>query len=196
MNLNEYQALASRTRNRKQDTRDERVNYALGLAGEAGELANVVKKHKFHGHDLSEVSDKVLDEAGDVLWYLSQLLRVYDVPMVDVSIFGDGEARVATMDDYQAGVSVGRPVCAFALSVVEKAGRVAQLVNEQAHKGRSGDDVAPWIPDAAGDVLRQLTCLLICYDLKLSGAAQRNIDKLRKRYPEGFSEEASINRIV
>jgi NTP pyrophosphatase (non-canonical NTP hydrolase) len=45
----------------------------LGLAGEAGEVANVVKKiQRDHGGIITdEVRGKLKDELGDVLWYIS-----------------------------------------------------------------------------------------------------------------------------
>jgi len=42
---------------------------ALGLAGEAGEYADLVKHEQFHGHP--EDNDKAAEELGDALWYLS-----------------------------------------------------------------------------------------------------------------------------
>ncbi|MBW3113514.1 nucleoside triphosphate pyrophosphohydrolase family protein [Bacillus sp. MCCB 382] len=103
MKLNEYQALSARTANTHAN---EEVNYALGLTGEAGEYADMIKKQYFHGH-ADQLTEKK-KELGDILWYVSQSAR------------------------------------------------------------------------AAG--------------LSLEEIAVANIDKLRKRYPEGFSEEASINR--
>ena len=45
----------------------------LGLAGEAGEVANIVKKiqRDFGGEITSETRAKLKDELGDVLWYIS-----------------------------------------------------------------------------------------------------------------------------
>lgn len=103
MKLNEYQQLAERTA----PTHDnELLNYGLGITGEAGEVADLIKKSMFHGHKISK--DEIAKELGDTLWYLSQIARL------------------------------------------------------------------------AG--------------LTLEEVATKNIQKLAKRYPEGFSSEASINR--
>lgn len=68
MNMNEYQGLALRTANSLNEN-DLILNGVLGLAGESGEVADIVKKHLFQGHELNK--DKLLDELGDVLWYIA-----------------------------------------------------------------------------------------------------------------------------
>lgn len=46
----------------------------------------------------------------------------------------------------------------------------------------------------AGDILWYLALLCTTLNLSLEDVMQANIDKLRRRYPEGFSSEASKNR--
>ncbi len=87
--------------------RERMLGFACGLAGEAGEVADLVKKWAIHGHELDAV--KLTKELGDVLWYM------------------------------------------YALAAEQ--GIILQAV------------------------------------------AEANIDKLQKRYPEGFSHAASINRV-
>ena len=108
LSLNEYQNLAARTAGAGGEGERRLIISALGLAGEAGEFANMVKKLTAHGHNIAP--SILADELGDVLWYVA-------------------EAATA------CGLSLG--------------------------------------------------------DL-----AQKNVEKLQKRYPEGFSEEKSRNRKV
>lgn len=64
MNMNEYQALAMRTSSAQAHS-DKIENGVLGLNGEAGEVADLLKKYLYQGHELDR--DKMIDEAGDVM---------------------------------------------------------------------------------------------------------------------------------
>lgn len=70
MTILEYQALAARTSN-KELTKDEHLlNGVLGLNGEAGELADLVKKHRFQGH--KQDIEHIAKELGDICWYIAE----------------------------------------------------------------------------------------------------------------------------
>ena len=70
MTINEYQTAALRTAQTDKLTANELLlNSALGLCGESGEVADLVKKHRFQGHDFD--FDHVAKELGDVAWYLA-----------------------------------------------------------------------------------------------------------------------------
>ena len=72
MNFEEYQSAASQTA--LYPRRLENLEYpTLGLAGEAGEVANIVKKiqRELEGVFTPETRAKVLEEVGDVLWDIS-----------------------------------------------------------------------------------------------------------------------------
>lgn len=71
MRLNEYQREASKTANLQGPVALRRLNWSLGIAGEAGEIAELLKKHTFHDHALDE--EELAKELGDLLWYVSQL---------------------------------------------------------------------------------------------------------------------------
>ena len=57
-------------------------NWALGLAGEAGECADYVKKVVHHEKELDR--DHLVKELGDVMWYLSRVADHYDITLSEV----------------------------------------------------------------------------------------------------------------
>lgn len=84
MDLSIYQAKAERT-DLKQVDNERLVEYgrllnaAIGVAGEAGEMLDEVKKVVYHGHELDK--DKVCKELGDCLWYLAKTAREIDITL-------------------------------------------------------------------------------------------------------------------
>ncbi len=83
MNLNDYQKLALRTAGNHGDFERTLIYTALGLNGEAGEVAELIKKAFFHGHDLD--LDKLKKELGDVLWYVAVMANALDLPLDEVA---------------------------------------------------------------------------------------------------------------
>lgn len=61
------------------------LNGVLGLAGESGECCDIVKKYKFQGHDLDKTH--ILDELGDVLWYIAETASGLGVTLEEVAQF-------------------------------------------------------------------------------------------------------------
>lgn len=66
------------------------LHAALGLTGEAGELADAVKKHVIYGRDLDEKNIK--EELGDLMWYIAILCDV-----LDINIEGVMESNIAKL---------------------------------------------------------------------------------------------------
>lgn len=73
MNIEEYSALAMVTAPKAADVEYKLLNAALGMAGEAGEVADVVKKLVFHHKALD--AKKLIEEAGDCVWYINLLIN-------------------------------------------------------------------------------------------------------------------------
>ncbi|WP_322821458.1 nucleoside triphosphate pyrophosphohydrolase family protein [Chloroflexus sp.] len=82
MNADHYQELAMRTLAAGPTPRERLTNAALGLSGEAGEFADTVKKHLFHGHPLNR--EELLKELGDILWYAALACAALDVRLSTV----------------------------------------------------------------------------------------------------------------
>ncbi|MCF0116668.1 MAG: nucleoside triphosphate pyrophosphohydrolase family protein [Bacilli bacterium] len=58
------------------------LNGVLGLAGESGECADIVKKAMFQGHELNK--EKLKDELGDVMWYIAVTAKGLGVTLEEV----------------------------------------------------------------------------------------------------------------
>ncbi|MGY0013268.1 nucleoside triphosphate pyrophosphohydrolase family protein [Bacillus anthracis] len=67
--LNDYQEKALRTWNKEGLKTERMANVALGLAGEAGEVADLIKKTNYHGHTIER--KELIKELGDILYYVS-----------------------------------------------------------------------------------------------------------------------------
>ncbi len=81
MSMNEYQSLAAKTAIHNST---HAVLYpALGLAGEAGEVANKVKKMIRDGNFDRQ---GIAAEIGDVLWYVAALSRDLNLDLHDIAL--------------------------------------------------------------------------------------------------------------
>ena len=60
----------------------------LGLCGEAGEIANIVKKIQRDDHGLLSIAKRqeLYSELGDVLWYLAAICNELGVTLEDVAM--------------------------------------------------------------------------------------------------------------
>lgn len=70
MQINEYQQLAMRTSNKTLNAELHLLNGALGLCGESGEVADMVKKNWMQGHPLD--LEHIAKELGDICWYIAE----------------------------------------------------------------------------------------------------------------------------
>lgn len=57
---------------------------ALGLNGEAGEVAEIIKKNACHGIPINK--EHLREELGDVLWYLTVLAEVNGLTLAEIAV--------------------------------------------------------------------------------------------------------------
>ncbi len=79
---------------------------ALGVAGEAGEVCDVVKKHYGQGHPLDR--DEVINELGDVLWYVTALAARLGYPLAEVAARNTAKLRARYPNGFTTERSVAR----------------------------------------------------------------------------------------
>ena len=104
LTFNYYQRLAQRTANPADPIR--LATAGLGVAGEAGELVNIIKKHVSHGHALD--LDHVKEEAGDVLWYLAEIAATCGFTLEDVALANIAKLRRRYPDGFDTERSRNR----------------------------------------------------------------------------------------
>lgn len=79
MNFNYYQENALRTKGTYTDNIDQLINGVMGLTGESGEVIDIVKKFLYQGHELNH--NKLINELGDVLWYINLCANALNVDL-------------------------------------------------------------------------------------------------------------------
>lgn len=84
-------------------------------------------------------------------------------------------------------------VANYALGLVSEAAEVTDEIKKQLFHGHDVDQEK--IKDELSDVMWYLANLARKYGLSLKEIAAHNVEKLKKRYPDGFSEKSSVNRI-
>lgn len=75
----DYQQISRNTRNEDLDFEDQIINATLGIAGEAGEVSDTIKKDIYHGHIRNDI--ETAEELGDLLFYIAWMADVlgYDL---------------------------------------------------------------------------------------------------------------------
>lgn len=157
---------------------------ALGLAEEAAELLGAGSR--LHGFERE--FDDLLDEAGDVLWFVSQCGfegRLYDRGWEPGRLEDVSRAALEGLPhDARVVPALGGPFL-FA-AVVEPAGRVAGIA-AKAIRDSGGEIPAERLADLADvldDVLGALARVVSVYSrgrLDLADIADRNLEKLASR---------------
>lgn len=81
MTFDEYQAFAGKAILNKSN-QEPLLNFALGLAGESGEVIDLIKKKVFQGRDISLADFQ--EELGDVLWYVANIASEVGINLSDI----------------------------------------------------------------------------------------------------------------
>lgn len=81
----------------------------------------------------------------------------------------------------------------YGLGISEEAGEASGLIKKSSFHGHSIDRKD--VKKELGDVLWYLSNIADIAGITLEEVATANIEKLRKRYPEGFSVKDSIKRV-
>lgn len=151
-------------------------NAIYGLVGEFGEVVDLLKKAKFQGHELDR--EKAILELGDVLWYLAELATGASLDLYkyyeyhEKNIYKDWSDAIPMINVFSKDVSGLADIFYFLRRI-----RIQY------------EDVGPIY-----GILEVITSLCRMFDTTIDEVAEKNIEKLRKRYGEKFDSLKSINR--
>jgi len=106
MTLNDYQVAADRTSGNLSPW-DKVRNGCYGLNGEAGECIDILKKVEFQGHTFDP--EKMLDELGDVLWYVAQAATGLGVTLQEVAEHNIAKLKARYPEGFDPERSIHRP---------------------------------------------------------------------------------------
>ncbi|OLP64408.1 hypothetical protein BACPU_26330 [Bacillus pumilus] len=81
----------------------------------------------------------------------------------------------------------------YALGLSGESGEVVDIIKKHVFHGHSLDKDK--IVKELGDVMHYVAGIATLLEIELPEALEGNINKLKKRFPEGFSEAASIARV-
>lgn len=188
MNPNTYQRLAARTlidapEAPIPDGEIMLVWNAIGLAGEAGEICAILASaagHRFE--DLERLA--LLEEVGDLLWYAAGLCTKLDAEL-EASITAYWVVAPFKTDPERA-----------AIEIAAQAGAINDMIKKAVfHRHGVTDYTRSQILQRIGRLTWHLGALCAALSADLAYVMAQNIEKLRRRYPDGYSTEASLARV-
>ena len=109
MNLNDYQILANRTAKPLGALQLDLVHAPLGLATETGEFTTEVKRVAIYNRPLTtEVTQHMVEELGDILWYVALAAQALDFKLDEVAAINIAKLRNRYPDAYSDHLAEAR----------------------------------------------------------------------------------------
>lgn len=187
MDLNDYKPLAVRTAKFRGNLGQDLEHAALGIGSELGELSLTVAlawmRMPFDAENLAE-------ELGDASWYPALAAHLMGWEFGEL-ILDPGYASEVAPE--LAKAVLGRNPVALMLLATAYGGDVISIVKAHAIYGKTLDEVL---------MKRKLSLLVTTLSLvaDIHGFSytevvlERNIDKLRQRYPDKYTDDAALAR--
>ncbi|MFL0800733.1 MAG: nucleoside triphosphate pyrophosphohydrolase family protein [Agarilytica sp.] len=84
MNVDDYQAEAAETMQFEKNASEALTIVMLGLNGEVGSLSTEYKKKLRDGDKYALFKDKLVEELGDIIWYLTAISTIEGIPLSEI----------------------------------------------------------------------------------------------------------------
>lgn len=151
------------------------LHCATGLVTESAELVDAIKKHVFYGKPLDVVNIK--EELGDLLWYIAIPVRIFDL---DLDFNRQNGNYYKNKVKNQIKTPEGLIKFFLAFNSMFKALCSAILIRP--------------LPCDFDNIFEEINLICEIYNLNLSEIMDININKLKTRFPNNFTQEQALNR--
>lgn len=213
-----YQENALRTINNFENRDVLKLNAYTGIIGEYGEFFDYIKK--LYTHSLTEDKKKEIlalapNELGDLVWYLvTSLALVFDYTLDDIYnyIINDSKKSHGIDENLIATAALSKdPLCenenndySYDIDLIDeyledyKGTDILFILMDFKRTLNKIDEI-----DGRDDAIKTVSAVLLkiasiakfLFGVRLSEILVNNIEKLRKRYPEGFDTDTANRRI-
>lgn len=151
------------------------LHASFGLITELGKLVDIFKRNIFYGKEIDIVNVK--EELGDLFWYLAIISREYNIDDLFYKI---------------------KQVSNIEMSIEEIMIHLNNNVSIMSKNITNIDNSEPLNKTFFGLnfnlILTFLICLASKFNLSLEDILETNINKLKKRFPDKFTNELALNR--
>jgi NTP pyrophosphatase (non-canonical NTP hydrolase) len=181
MNISAYQEQAKRTL-ATQDSNETIKLCLIGLIGELSEVVSIVKQYGYS--DLAVPVPEIYhiqDEIGDTLWYLVNLCSALGTDLQEV------------MED-QNNNEIETHLQHLSTALFCKLGKISEPLKKFVYANHELSLLQ--LEDEIGDLFWYIVNLCSVLEIDIQQVMQSNLDKLARRYPDGYSSEASRNRTM
>lgn len=182
MEFSEYIEQSGRTAARGKNLIDDLRHAIYGLTTETGEIVDIFKKLHFYGKPINR--NHLREELGDLFWYIALGHRALNLtegnPIETPSVFDKAAPSVEDIEMQIAGLLEEQVQC------------YDRIWDHIRLKTETFDVEGSKLSFRC--ILHYATKLALYMDFKLGDVLQTNIDKLKARYPNGFSTQDALNR--
>ena len=179
----DYRVLARRTQDPTLSPQEKLAHAVLGLCSELHEADLESSALVFGNPEFSnDTKTRLALEIGDCYWMIAELCDCLDGESNGVLFSLPYGARNSRTTVPSVGASASRSATAHLCSMAQKA--------FQGHEADNNSVVKPALSVIAG----HLGCLAKKTGFDTPTILHMNIEKLKKRYPDGFSVDRSVNR--
>ena len=161
----------------------DRETFVLGLVGEIGSLVSALKKKRRDADAFFGYHRAVIEELGDVLWYMSAIAQSGGTSLLEAIANATGEQPVAATLTFAALATTGkrRDPKALELSLLRLAGEAGDLA-KRFTDGAYIDNVDALRGDLV-KLIRPLSIASSAAQVTISEAAAENVLKTEDRWP-------------